>query len=227
MKEKILEFGMYDEIFSPIVPMKSLIPEWYKSIDKFTNGAKEPSLNPTNVTVKVCGPYMDSMLTGYALTAPVDFLVEIENGMPKIRHRAEGPFIGERSPDQEVPAPPGFYSQQFTWQTKAAISIPEGYSLLFTHPLNRVDLPFYTLSGVVDGPYDMQPGNLPFYIRRGFTGVIEAGTPIAQIIPIKQDSWKAVSNKDIIEKAEKNQRLSNKHILGWYKKNIWKRKRYE
>ena len=73
----------------------------------------------------------------------------------------------------------------------------------------------------------MQPGNLPFYIRKGFAGVIEAGTPIAQIIPIKQDSWKAISNTDVIEKAEKNQRMSNKYIYGWYKKNIWKKKRYE
>ena len=227
MKEKILEFGMYDEIFSPISPIKNAVPEWYKSIDKFKNGDKSPSLNPSNVTVKVCGPYLDSMLTGYALTAPVDFLVEIENGRPKIRHRAEGQFIGERSPDQDVPAPHGFYIDQFTWMTKAAISIPDGYSLLFTHPLNRVDLPFYTLSGVVDGPYDMQPGNLPFYIRKGFAGVIEAGTPIAQIIPIKQEAWKAISNTDIIKKAEKNQRMSNKYIYGWYKKNIWKKKRYE
>jgi hypothetical protein len=227
MKEKILKFAMYDEVFSPIVTMKSLVPEWYKSIEKFKNGAKQFSLNPPNVTVKVCGPYMDSMLTGYALTTPVDFLVEIEEGKPKIKHRLDGHFFGERSPDQEVPAPPGFYSQQFAWETKAAIGIPDGYSFLFTHPLNRVDLPFYTLSGVVDGPYDMQPGNFPFYIRKGFSGIIEAGTPIAQIIPIKQEAWKSVTDPGIIERAEKNHKLSNKAMLGWYKKTIWKRKSYE
>ena len=37
MKEKILKFAMYDEVFSPIVTMKSLVPEWYKSIEKFKN----------------------------------------------------------------------------------------------------------------------------------------------------------------------------------------------
>lgn len=226
MKEKILEFGMYDDMFDPLVPIKTLMPDWYKAIGKFDNNAKMPSLNPNNINVKSCGPYMDSMLTGYALTAPIDFLVEIENGMPKIRHRVEGQFIGERSPHQDVPAPPGFHTQQFAWQTKSAIKIPDGYSLLFTHPLNRVDLPFYTLSGVVDGAFYMQPGNLPFYIRKGFTGIIEAGTPIAQIIPIKHEPWKLVSNTDIIPKAELNQKLSNKSIYGWYKKNIWKRKEY-
>lgn len=227
MKQKILKFAMYDEVFSPIVPIKSLVPDWYKSIEKFKHGAKQYSLSPPNVTVKVCGPYMDSMLTGYALTAPIDFLVEIENGKPKIKHRLDGRFFGERSADQEVPAPPGFHSQQFAWETKAAIGIPEGYSFLFTHPLNRVDLPFYTLSGIVDGPYDMQPGNFPFYIRKGFSGVIEAGTPIAQIIPIKREPWKAVSDMDIIKNAERNHKLSNKSMIGWYKQNIWKRKSYD
>jgi hypothetical protein len=227
MKQKILKFGMYDEVFSPIVTIKSLMPDWYKGIDKFKNGSKVPSINPPNMTVKVCAPYMDSMLTGYAITAPVDLLVSLENGIPKIVSKADGSFIGERGSDQEVPAPPGFHSNQFTWQTKVAIEIPSGYSLLLTHPLNRVDLPFYTLSGIVDGPYDMQPGNLPFYIRKGFTGVIEAGTPIAQIIPVKQDSWKAVEDLSIIPRADKNTKLSSKYIIGWYKKNIWKRKSYE
>lgn len=217
---------MYDDMFDPVVPIKSKMPDWYKDIPRFDNGLKGPSLNPSNVNVKHCGPYMDSMLTGYALTAPIDFLVEIEDGKPKVRHRVEGQFIGERSPQQHVPAPPGFYSQQFAWQTKNAIKIPAGYSLLFTHPLNRVDLPFYTLSGVVDGAYYMQPGNLPFYIRKGFSGIIEAGTPIAQIIPIKQEPWQLIENKDIIEEAEKNHRLSNKYIFGWYKNFIWKRKEY-
>ena len=31
-----------------------------------------------------------------------------------------------------------------------SIEAPEGYSLLFTHPVNRFDLPFTTLSGLVD-----------------------------------------------------------------------------
>ena len=30
------------------------------------------------------------------------------------------------------------------------IEAPEGYSVLFTHPVNRFDLPFTTLTGMVD-----------------------------------------------------------------------------
>jgi antitoxin (DNA-binding transcriptional repressor) of toxin-antitoxin stability system len=73
----------------------------------------------------------------------------------------------------------------------------------------------------------MQPGNFPFYIRKGFSGVIEAGTPIAQIIPIKREPWKAISDLDIIKDAERNHKLSNKSMIGWYKQNIWQRKSYE
>lgn len=225
MKTRILEFGMYDEVYNPIVPMKAVIPEWYKSINRFDDGSKEPSLNPPNIGVKHCMPYMDSLLTGYALPAPVDLLVEPVDGKIQIKAKMQGNFIAARS-DQDVPAPPGFNTQQFAWQTQVAMRIPDGYSLLITHPLNRVDLPFYTLSGIVDGPYDMQNGNLPFYIRKGFTGIIEAGTPVAQIIPFKRESWKAENNPSVVADAEINYKLSAKYIYGWYKKFMWKRKEY-
>ena len=32
-------------------------------------------------------------------------------------------------------------------------------------------------------------GNVPFFIKSGFEGVIPAGTPIAQLIPIKREKW--------------------------------------
>lgn len=31
-----------------------------------------------------------------------------------------------------------------------SIEAPEGYALFFTHPVNRLNLPFTTLSGLVD-----------------------------------------------------------------------------
>jgi hypothetical protein len=32
-------------------------------------------------------------------------------------------------------------------------------------------------------------GNIPFFIKEGFSGVIPKGTPIAQVIPFKRESW--------------------------------------
>jgi hypothetical protein len=61
---------------------------------------------------------------------------------------------------------------------------------MFCNPANRFDLPFQTITGIVD--CDKYPGQVhfPFFLKEGFTGIIPKGTPIVQIIPIKRDSWK-------------------------------------
>ena len=53
-------------------------------------------------------------------------------------------------------------------------------------PINRFDLPFLSISGFIDCNYGFSlAGNMPFFIKKGFEGVIPAGTPYMQIIPIK------------------------------------------
>jgi hypothetical protein len=73
------------------------------------------------------------------------------------------------------------------------IKTPPGYSLLFTHPLNRIDLPFTTISGMVDT--DTFPDNLINFPARwhdtNFNGVLPRGTPVAQCIPVKREIWTA------------------------------------
>ena len=79
------------------------------------------------------------------------------------------------------------------WTVPWSIETPKGFSLLFTHPLNRMELPFVTMSGIVDTDEYECPVNLPFLIREGFMGVIPKGTPIAQVIPIKREKWSSNS----------------------------------
>jgi hypothetical protein len=57
--------------------------------------------------------------------------------------------------------------------------------------VNRPDLPFVTLSGMVDSDrYRDNFINFPAYWRdRDFNGVLPKGTPLAQCIPIKRDEW--------------------------------------
>jgi hypothetical protein len=103
------------------------------------------------------------------------------------------------------------------------MKLPKGYSALFTHPLNRFDLPFFTASGIVDADYGMGGGGVSFCIDKNFEGVIPAGTPIVQIFPFKRDDWKSEylqNTKEIVWNPRKN-------ISGWYRKNVWKRKHYE
>jgi hypothetical protein len=126
----------------------------------------------------------------------------------------------------KFPWPSDFEPIAFAWRFNATILIPGGYSLLITHPLNRFDLPFQTLSGVVDN-FHLYDGDLPFLLKKGFRGVIPMGTPIAQILPFKRENWKSVKDASIVKQAELNRRYSTSVFKGWYKNNIWKRKTYE
>ena len=94
------------------------------------------------------------------------------------------------------------------------------------HPSQRHDLPFFTLTAIVDTDKFPNKLHLPFFIKEGFEGIIEAGTPIAQIIPIKRDVWK--SEKKSFQ--EKTHILYNNamqiNFIRAYKNKIWSRKVY-
>jgi hypothetical protein len=73
------------------------------------------------------------------------------------------------------------------------IEAPPGYSVLFTHPINRSDLPFTTLTGLVDcDKFSNSPVNFPArWHDQDFNGVLRKGTPVAQCIPVKRENWVA------------------------------------
>jgi hypothetical protein len=73
------------------------------------------------------------------------------------------------------------------------IEAPDGYALLFTHPFNRFDLPFTTLTGLVDcDRYHDNWIHFPAHWHDlKFSGVLPKGTPVAQCMPVKRDSWVA------------------------------------
>jgi hypothetical protein len=71
------------------------------------------------------------------------------------------------------------------------IEAPPGYSLLFTHPVNRADLPFTTLTGLVDSDtFHQSPIAFPArWHDTQFNGVLPKGTPVAQCLPVRRESW--------------------------------------
>ena len=126
-----------------------------------------------------------------------------------------------------VPIPMLHEKENFVWSTETVIKTPKGYSCLYTHPLNRHDLPFTTLSGIIDTDSVIHEGHIPFFIKKDFEGVIKSGTPIIQVIPFKRENWQSLKNKDLIPIAEKQAMLSLLNTHSWYKKNIWKTKKYD
>lgn len=69
------------------------------------------------------------------------------------------------------------------------IDVPDGYSIMQTHPTNRFDTPVFALTGIVDADvYNSNFNGAHIWTGGEYHGVLRAGTPITQLIPIKRDS---------------------------------------
>jgi hypothetical protein len=105
------------------------------------------------------------------------------------------------------------------------IKVPEGYSILFTPPLNRTEFRFQCISGLVDGEYN-EFINFPFFfLEKNYTGIIKAGTPLVQAIVIKKeefDTTTRIMNKQDIEDLELTRRRRSSHE-SYYRDKLWRR----
>jgi hypothetical protein len=225
--KKILKYKSKREEFPGIlVPTRTLIPQWYKDAEVWVDG----KIGVKNHALKTCAPFLDALTIGYVFVITDDLLVEYtEFGEPFVTWRnGSNVLLSHRPSDNQktLPIPLGCNPRHFAWVLQGALELPKGYSALLTHPFNRVDLPFVTLTGVLDDA-PISPGNLPFFFKEGFTGVIEKGTPFAQVIPFKREDWKAEEDDDLLRRAELAQKKSTSVLKGWYKKNVWKKKLYD
>lgn len=216
------------ELFIPkIVPAKETFPKWFKDIPKYYDGSDNLSVleSGSNIGIKGCYPFIDSLTSGYVIKLHCDVLVEKGSTGNSVNWTHDIPPIAGRSISLVggIPSPSGFSSFEFAWELYYRLKLPKGYSALFVHPLNRMDLPFISTSGIVDADGGMANGSIPFCLDKNFEGIIPEGTPIVQIIPFKRDEWKA----DYCSLPKELNWNPRKNITGWYKKNIWKRKTYE
>jgi hypothetical protein len=216
--------------YSPTpVTAKSLIPEWYKETKNIKSDSAE---NAIKKNIKDCMPFLDTLMSGYIWTLPSDLYVERVPGKdsePKITMNPEVNYIDTRTPMQsgKMSVPDGCYDTHFVWKHPLHIKTPPGYSILVTHPLNRHDLPFISLSGMVDSDKTVwRPGNYPFFIKKNFEGVIPKGTPVLQIIPIKRDNWVSENDKSMLDSWSQDAYEVGSILRGWYKKAHWQRKSY-
>lgn len=227
---KLIEFIATDmacDYFESPMPSQKNTPSWYKDIplvrDKDISFGQEGQIN--NLTVKHCIPFYDAISFGYQAVLSTDIYMSVKDGVFDYKYPARE-LVSHREGKPSIPISDDFAPVEFVWKMNWVPKTPKGYSCLITHPLNRVDLPFLTLSGVVDSDvfYHSPNGNLPFYLKRDFEGIIKKGTPIAQVIPFKRDNWKSQRVNYDHKKVEKRefQRLSV--LKDFYKKFAYVKK---
>jgi hypothetical protein len=232
VEQKIIFHPLTDYMTSLVPcpkPARSYIPDWFKAMPSVIGNVKTYSDGELkNKSAKLCMPFSDSFMMGYIQETWSDIHIGFDDiGNVSYNFAANPLIITHREP--RIPVPEEYYPFEFLWKQPYGMQLPSGWSLLITHPLNRTDLPFQTMSGIVetDTYYRMPfPNNLPFLIKKSFNGVIPAGTPMFQMIPFQRQDWLSeVADFDEKANAVDIQKIQ-KFFQGGYKKIHWKRKLY-
>ena len=209
-------------------PASSFVPQWWKDMSMYSYGNKL-DLNPyPNVTAKKCFPLLDGITAGYIVTLWADLLVKDVDGFSGIKWTTEMPVAEAWSPEQskDYEIPEGFtfpvYKYFHGWIPKT----PPGYSCLIIHPVGYQNLPFRTLTGIIDTDTLRTNANSPFVIKKGFQGIIEQGTPMFQIIPFKRDEWESTFTEQSEEEYWYEKERFYSRFVSRYGKDIRSKKSY-
>jgi hypothetical protein len=177
------------------VPASAVLPKWWKNMPSYTGGRKELDLEPgPTVTVKRCLPVFDSMTAGYVMPLWADIHVtNSETDGTIVKWGTTHPVFDMWNPIQvsDFKIPEEYNLPIFKYLHGWIITTPPGWSCLITHPIAYPDLPFKVITGIIDTDKLITDINTPIVFKRGFQGVIERGTPMFQIIPIKRDNWES------------------------------------
>ncbi|MBK18613.1 MAG: hypothetical protein CMM52_07235 [Rhodospirillaceae bacterium] len=209
---------LIDELPKP-QPARRTAPDWYKAM---------PMNNPVegggvDLTIKHCMPFMDALTTGFVIPLQAD--ITVKDGEFSWDWPHEESPLGFHFPTQAPGVP---FVDEDEVVVKAhnfwSIHTEPGYATLFTHPLNRWDLPFRTLSGIVDtDSFDALPVHFPMiWVDKEFEGVLPAGTPVAQCLPIERGRAEIEVGAMSVEEYSDAKGLKDriKDERGFYKSHI-------
>jgi hypothetical protein len=209
-------------------PASKVIPEWYKNTNSYIGNEKKPAGNSnTTATIKRCMPVFDALTSGYIIESPADVYVSFKDGNQWFEWSDFGLIsfhIIEQAPDH--PAKNGFVYPK--WTNPWGITTPKGYSTLFVQPFHRESV-FTIMPGIVDTDQYTAPVNFPFTINDpAFEGLIPKGTPIAQVIPFKRESWTMqLGTKEDLLHQEKVSKMLQSKFFDRYKSMYWSKKEYK
>ena len=176
------------------VPARAALPEWLR-----TMAPRVPSVVHGRVirTVKQCPPFVDAMSHGFMLLLPCD--VDVQDGrfawdwpLPPlaIADHPRAP-LSFHVPEQIAGSPfARGHQAAIKFNSFWTIALEPGWSLMATHPVNRDELPFRTLTGIVDADRFNDIGiHFPaVWLDPDFRGVLARGTPIAQCFAVPRET---------------------------------------
>jgi hypothetical protein len=175
-------------------PAREVVPDWLRSMP---SSAFSDVHGEEVRTVKRCPPFIDAMSHGFMILLPCD--VRVADGVLSwswdlpLLATAQHPRspISFHVPAQVTGTP--FHDEGTVivkFHSFWTVELEPGWSLFATHPVNRHDLPFRLLSGLVDADRFNDIGILfpAVWTAPAFDGVLARGTPIAQCFPVPRSA---------------------------------------
>jgi hypothetical protein len=239
-RPKKIKFRPFDELIAALqvepISASTMLPQWYKKLPRYVQNSGE-SIKALGIKdLKTCVPFRDAMIAGYMLRLPADIEVKImHDGDVEIFFNPASGFkpvekrggLKEGNQGFGMPHPLGTAPVHFAWSAWYGFLTNKEDSVLVTHPFNRHDLPFVTTSGIMDTGYFQLAGNIPFFIKEGFEGIIEKGTPVAQIIPFKREDWSSEIIKSDVLNYQKVMALRDSYLEGFYSRFLRQSRSYK
>jgi hypothetical protein len=220
-------------------PSSDYIPKWYKEMNSYEDHDEVAANNrlivsggQSNATAKKCVPMLDGIMSGYTVPLWADVQVRQsknqEGDLPLINWRTQKDiFQLHGASSRGIEPPPGYDNLVFKYIPWFKIKTPPGYSVLVRPPAGHYNLPFLAIPAIIDTDRSVIDSNFPVWIRSDLEGIVEKGTPIAQIFPFKRENWS--SEFSVVSETQhfiEQDAGFYKTIKNNYIKNIWSKKTF-
>jgi Family of unknown function (DUF6065) len=211
-----IEFHLIAEMQGTIpapYPASQHVPEWFKNM---------AADFPLGGTVKRCPPYLMAMTAGYIIPAPADLLLTMSTTR-ELSARGTVSYISTHYPQQYAGSPFADYTV-VKFENPWIIVTPPDFVCLITGPLNRFELPFQPLAGIVETGTYYKEVQLPMVclLQPGQSYQLRAGEPMIHVLPFRRDEWRGkMAPLDRGRRAEQQALFDdNKHA---YKDKFWRK----
>lgn len=215
-------------------PASEALPKWWKEASPYVKSIDNPDGkkimimgSESNASFKKCTPMLDMLSSGYVFPLWADVQVTYQESHPVLSWRV-GRSIFDLHNGQDVEVPNGYQKTQFKYLNQWYIKLPKGYSALIMPCPGYPNNPFRPISAIIDYDKTTHPLYPPMYLKEGFEGIVEKGTPMFQVIPFKRSNWKSTFSFLQDGEAEINlDRDVKSTIVNNYVKNFWEKKTYK
>lgn len=232
MSNKIIftkTFQNVSDVYAP-KPSSDFLPDWYKKTSSYMDEKKDVTHNSKggqNGTIKKCIPVFDALTAGYTIPTYTDLYIKKGIDGNVLYHTSNDINI-ESHPIIQAPYHPFMNQQPYPkFINPWGIKTPPGYSCLFIPPVHGGNKYFKIAEGIVDTDTYDATVNFPFVLNDiNFEGLIPAGTPMVQVIPIKRDSWKAEFS-DNLDSINERRNILFSRFFDVYKNTFWHKKEYK